>query len=198
DFRPISLIGSMYKIIAKILANHLVVVLVDLVNEIQSAFVTDKQILDGPFILNELVQWCKKKKKQSLVFKASKDKGGLGVSSLFALNRALMFKWVWRFITQSSSLWARVIKTFNGEDGKIGKKAKSYYPSIWLDMIHEVMMLILEIQFELLKEKVEGTVLVNMKDKWVWSLEGSGDFSVASVKKFIDDYMLPKVTSKTH
>nr|GEZ17848.1 RNA-directed DNA polymerase, eukaryota [Tanacetum cinerariifolium] len=40
-----------------------------LVNEIQSAFVAGKQILDGPFILNELVQWCKKKKKQSLVFK---------------------------------------------------------------------------------------------------------------------------------
>nr|GEV90657.1 RNA-directed DNA polymerase, eukaryota, reverse transcriptase zinc-binding domain protein [Tanacetum cinerariifolium] len=33
------------------------------------AFMADKQILDGPFILNETVQWCKKKKKQSLVFK---------------------------------------------------------------------------------------------------------------------------------
>ncbi|GJW81292.1 RNA-directed DNA polymerase, eukaryota [Tanacetum coccineum] len=33
DFRPISLIGSLYKIIAKILANHLVVVLGDIVNE---------------------------------------------------------------------------------------------------------------------------------------------------------------------
>ncbi|GJV61083.1 RNA-directed DNA polymerase, eukaryota [Tanacetum coccineum] len=74
DFRPISLIGSIYKIIAKILANRLVVVLGDLVNEIQSAFVADKQILDGPFILNELVQWCKKKKKQSLVFKVDFEK----------------------------------------------------------------------------------------------------------------------------
>nr|GEW41213.1 RNA-directed DNA polymerase, eukaryota [Tanacetum cinerariifolium] len=34
DYRPISLIGSMYKIIAKILANHLVGVLGDLVNEV--------------------------------------------------------------------------------------------------------------------------------------------------------------------
>nr|GFC16509.1 RNA-directed DNA polymerase, eukaryota, reverse transcriptase zinc-binding domain protein [Tanacetum cinerariifolium] len=74
DYRPISLTGSMYKIISKILANRLVVVLGGLVNKIHSAFVTDKQILDGPFILNELVQWCKKKKKQSLVFKVDFEK----------------------------------------------------------------------------------------------------------------------------
>ncbi|GJV99319.1 RNA-directed DNA polymerase, eukaryota [Tanacetum coccineum] len=74
DFRPISLIGSVYKIIAKILANRLVSVLGDLVNEIQSAFVADRQILDGPFILNELVQWCKSKKKQSMVFKVDFEK----------------------------------------------------------------------------------------------------------------------------
>ncbi|GJW03278.1 hypothetical protein Tco_1562134 [Tanacetum coccineum] len=56
DFRPISLIGSLYKIIAKILANRLVSVLGDIVNEVQSAFVADRQILDGPFILNEVMQ----------------------------------------------------------------------------------------------------------------------------------------------
>nr|GEW54665.1 RNA-directed DNA polymerase, eukaryota [Tanacetum cinerariifolium] len=59
DFRPISLIGSVYKIIAKILANRLVTVLGDIVSESQYAFMKDRQILDGPFILNELVQWCK-------------------------------------------------------------------------------------------------------------------------------------------
>nr|GFA51511.1 RNA-directed DNA polymerase, eukaryota [Tanacetum cinerariifolium] len=48
DFRPISLIGSMYKIIAKILTNRLVGVLGDIVNEVQPAFITERQILDGP------------------------------------------------------------------------------------------------------------------------------------------------------
>nr|GEU89847.1 RNA-directed DNA polymerase, eukaryota, reverse transcriptase zinc-binding domain protein [Tanacetum cinerariifolium] len=38
DFRPISLIGSLYKVIAKVLANRLVTVLDDIVDEIQSAF----------------------------------------------------------------------------------------------------------------------------------------------------------------
>ncbi|GKC16697.1 putative RNA-directed DNA polymerase, eukaryota, reverse transcriptase zinc-binding domain protein, partial [Tanacetum coccineum] len=69
DFRPISLIGSIYKIIAKILTNRLVDVLGGIINEVQSAFIKDRQILDGPFILNEVMSWCKKKKKQTLLFK---------------------------------------------------------------------------------------------------------------------------------
>ncbi|GJT06691.1 RNA-directed DNA polymerase, eukaryota [Tanacetum coccineum] len=32
---------------------------------------------------------------------------------------------------------------------------------------------------------------------WKWSLENSGDFSVASVRKMLDDKMLPDVTTKT-
>ncbi|GKF95573.1 hypothetical protein Tco_0288308, partial [Tanacetum coccineum] len=55
DFRPISLIGSLYKIIAKILANRLVDKLGSIVNEVQSAFIADRQILDGSFILDELI-----------------------------------------------------------------------------------------------------------------------------------------------
>ncbi|GJR29070.1 RNA-directed DNA polymerase, eukaryota, reverse transcriptase zinc-binding domain protein [Tanacetum coccineum] len=69
DFRPISLIGSFYKIITKILTNRLVNVIGDLVNEVQSAFVAGRQILDGPFILNEVLQWCQRKKKHALIFK---------------------------------------------------------------------------------------------------------------------------------
>nr|GEY13952.1 RNA-directed DNA polymerase, eukaryota, reverse transcriptase zinc-binding domain protein [Tanacetum cinerariifolium] len=74
DFRPVTLIGSLYKIIAKILANRLVVVLGDIVNEVQSAFVATRQILDGSFILNELFHWCKKKKKRTMIFKVDFEK----------------------------------------------------------------------------------------------------------------------------
>ena len=74
DFIPNTLIGSLYKIIAKILTNRLVVVLGDIVNEVQYAFIANRQILDGPFILNELYQWCKKKKKQAMIFKVDFEK----------------------------------------------------------------------------------------------------------------------------
>ncbi|GJY32993.1 RNA-directed DNA polymerase, eukaryota, reverse transcriptase zinc-binding domain protein [Tanacetum coccineum] len=61
---------------------------------------------------------------------ASKEKGGLGVSSFYALNRALMFKWMWRFRNQSSSLWARVIKAIHGED--VGNGADTlFWEDIW-------------------------------------------------------------------
>nr|GEV27004.1 putative RNA-directed DNA polymerase, eukaryota, reverse transcriptase zinc-binding domain protein [Tanacetum cinerariifolium] len=73
-FRPISLIGSLYKIITKILASHLVYVLGELVSETQSAFIADRQILDGPFILNEVIQWCSSKKKQAIIFKVDFEK----------------------------------------------------------------------------------------------------------------------------
>nr|GFA16594.1 RNA-directed DNA polymerase, eukaryota [Tanacetum cinerariifolium] len=69
DFRPISLIGSVYKVVTKILAKRLTTVISGLISNTQSAFVANRHILDGPFILNEVLAWCKKRRKQALVFK---------------------------------------------------------------------------------------------------------------------------------
>nr|GEV11288.1 RNA-directed DNA polymerase, eukaryota [Tanacetum cinerariifolium] len=69
DFRPINLIGSVYKVVTKIIANRLATVISGLVSDSQSAFIVNRQILDGPFILNEVLAWCKRKKKQALIFK---------------------------------------------------------------------------------------------------------------------------------
>ncbi|GJW26689.1 RNA-directed DNA polymerase, eukaryota, reverse transcriptase zinc-binding domain protein [Tanacetum coccineum] len=346
DFRPISLIGSLYKIIAKILANRLVVVLGDIVSDVKSAFVADRQILEGPFILNDLIQWCKSKKKQTTIFKvdfekafdsvrwdylddvlkkfgfgkrwcgwiqsclrsskgmfkgvsiglnlhlshllyaddvvffwqwsdsnisiiinglmcffcafglrinmhksklmgiavdddivnqaarsigclqlkppfsylglkisslmsrinslddivnkllarlskwkmktlstdvkekkvslvnwnkvmASKDRGGLGVLSFYAMNRALMFKWddAWKGDIAFKLLYPRIYKLETCKQINVATK-----------LVHDN--------------------LPNMQDRWFWSLSGSGDFSVASVRQFIDDHLLSEFSSK--
>ncbi|GJW94864.1 RNA-directed DNA polymerase, eukaryota [Tanacetum coccineum] len=74
DFCPISLIGSMYKIIDKILANRPSFVMLDLISDDQTTFVANPQILDGPFILNELISWCKLKKVKTMIFKVDFEK----------------------------------------------------------------------------------------------------------------------------
>nr|GEX45633.1 RNA-directed DNA polymerase, eukaryota [Tanacetum cinerariifolium] len=229
DFRPISLIGCIYKVVTKVLANRLVSVIQELISDTQSAFVAGRQILDGPFILDEILHWCKRKNKKSIFFKVNfakaydsaveegllkgiqlsgstfishlfyaddamflgewsegnlkveqaaasvgctvmnpqfrylgvmvghrsssikawddiifklrgrlskwkeritgkkitwvawnkvltaKNHGGLGVSSYFALNRALLLKWVWRFISNDGSLWCQTIRALYGQ-----------------------------------------------------------------------------------
>ncbi|GJW49832.1 RNA-directed DNA polymerase, eukaryota [Tanacetum coccineum] len=62
DFHSISLIESIYKIVARIMANRLCLVMPDLISDVQTVFVSNHQILDSPFILNELLAWCKHKK----------------------------------------------------------------------------------------------------------------------------------------
>ncbi|GKE26097.1 RNA-directed DNA polymerase, eukaryota, reverse transcriptase zinc-binding domain protein [Tanacetum coccineum] len=185
---------------------------------------------------------------------ASKNKGGLGVSSFFAMNRALMFKWVWRFKTDSTSLWAKFILAMHRKDGNLSATAKSSFPSIWLDIIRELHNLKnkgvdtlfwedtwkgdiafkfmypriykletckqINVASKLVHDNVRLSLrrmprggveleqftdminsladlqLLNMQDRWFWSLSRSGDFSVASVRKIIDDHLLPEVSSK--
>nr|GEZ08108.1 hypothetical protein [Tanacetum cinerariifolium] len=117
DLRPISLIGSVYKVVTKILANRLAMVISDLVSNTQSAIVAvsraandgvfnDLQIQgslslshlfyadDAVFIESKItsVVWDK--------VLASKKNGGLG--------------WVWRFLSQDGSLWSHVICAIYG------------------------------------------------------------------------------------
>ncbi|GKA25505.1 RNA-directed DNA polymerase, eukaryota, reverse transcriptase zinc-binding domain protein [Tanacetum coccineum] len=189
----------------------------------------------------------------------SKEKGGLGVSSLFALNRGLLFKWLWRFYSQKDSLWTKVIKALYGEDGSLDKVGASAARTCWTTIVQEVKVIqaqginihdfiklklgngedsrfwldkwyeggvlkrlfprvyaleldknisvssklkapslvttfrrnarsgIEQTQFDSMAEIMKTISLVPRVDRYIWSLENDGSFSVASIRKTLDD-----------
>nr|GEV35059.1 putative RNA-directed DNA polymerase, eukaryota, reverse transcriptase zinc-binding domain protein [Tanacetum cinerariifolium] len=80
DFRLISLIGTHYKIISKLLANRLSKVIDKIVSKEQSAFILGRQILYGPLIISKIIHWYKKRKKKMLIFKVNFEKAFDSVS----------------------------------------------------------------------------------------------------------------------
>nr|GEU82955.1 RNA-directed DNA polymerase, eukaryota, reverse transcriptase zinc-binding domain protein [Tanacetum cinerariifolium] len=66
---------------------------------------------------------------------ASKKYGGLGVSSFYALNRALLFKWVWRYLSYDNSLRSWVISVIHGLNGQVLSAA---FNSTWSFSINKV------------------------------------------------------------
>ncbi|GJS88275.1 hypothetical protein Tco_0770911 [Tanacetum coccineum] len=70
---------------------------------------------------------------------AQKQYGGLRVSSLYALNRALLFKWIWPFLSSQSGLWRNVIKVIHGSNGSLDQPPPTCTGcSIWIT-IHKAV-----------------------------------------------------------
>ncbi|GLU01659.1 hypothetical protein SLE2022_189580 [Rubroshorea leprosula] len=83
EYRPISLIGVMYKILAKLLANRLKVALDGIVGEQQMAFIRGRQLMDGVVVANEVIDDVKKKRKETFLFKIDFEKAYDKVSWVF-------------------------------------------------------------------------------------------------------------------
>ncbi|GKE50488.1 putative RNA-directed DNA polymerase, eukaryota, reverse transcriptase zinc-binding domain protein, partial [Tanacetum coccineum] len=98
DFRPISLIGCQYKIIAKILANRLSKVVSSVVGDVQMAYIRGRQIIDGSLMVDEIIAWDKKHKKCLMFFKVDFEKAfdSLSWSFLFSVLEQMGFssKWI--------------------------------------------------------------------------------------------------------
>ena len=69
EFKPISMVGCVYKVIAKIFAWRICNVMGGLVGEVQTAFIQDRKILDGALITCESMHWLKKTCKQGVILK---------------------------------------------------------------------------------------------------------------------------------
>ncbi|KAM7498116.1 hypothetical protein LguiA_022530 [Lonicera macranthoides] len=74
DYRPISLVTSLYKILPKVLALRIREVMSETVGLAQGAFVKGRQILDLVLIANESVEEYRGKNKEGVVFKIDFEK----------------------------------------------------------------------------------------------------------------------------
>nr|GEY10068.1 RNA-directed DNA polymerase, eukaryota, reverse transcriptase zinc-binding domain protein [Tanacetum cinerariifolium] len=98
----------------------------------------------------------------------SKKNGGLGVSSFFAHNRALLFKWVWRFLTDGSSLWTHFIKSIFGNKEALDTHKLIPRRSPWQDIILAIHSL-----------QSKGEVALKVLYKRLYALDMCKSISVA-------------------
>lgn len=110
DFRPISLISSLYKIIAKVLARRMKVVMGKLIGDAQSAFIQGRNIMDGVVVLNEVIEDAKKSKVERLIVKVNfvKAYDSVDWTYLLGMLRSINFpnmwiKWIRECISTASA-----------------------------------------------------------------------------------------------
>ncbi|GKV22646.1 hypothetical protein SLEP1_g32498 [Rubroshorea leprosula] len=126
EYRPISLIGIMYKILSKLLANRLRQVLDGVIGETQMAFIAGRQLPDGVVIANEVLDDAKKSKKKCFVFKADFEKAYDNVNWGFLdfMMRKLGFGEKWRSWIQECLKSASISILVNGSPSKQFRMSK--------------------------------------------------------------------------
>ena len=80
SFRPISLIGCVYKIVAKVLANRLKRIMPIIIDERQSALIAGRHLLHSAAIAIEVVEEARKAKEPCLIFKVDFERAYDSVS----------------------------------------------------------------------------------------------------------------------
>ena len=151
DLRPISLMGSLYKLIEKVLANRLKKVMNQLVNKAQNAFVEGKQILDASLIAIEVIDSLTRRKEKGILCKLDIQKASNKLNWKFLLTvlKEMGFGswWIgliqWCISTASFSIIINGIPTgFFKAQGVYNKEIR--YPPIFFVLGIEVYSILID------------------------------------------------------
>ncbi|GJW08477.1 RNA-directed DNA polymerase, eukaryota, reverse transcriptase zinc-binding domain protein [Tanacetum coccineum] len=146
----------------------------------------------------------------------SHDLGGLDVGSLWGKNLSLLGKWRWRFLMEKDAMWRKVICNLHGNDvGFSSVVGPRLNKGVWLNIIRagtaidnlgilfsnsfirkvksgsDTFLLIVNGEVAGLGDALLSTInglslSLGDHDKWKWSLNANGTFSVNILSKMID------------
>ncbi|GKV15204.1 hypothetical protein SLEP1_g26006 [Rubroshorea leprosula] len=182
DYRPISLLGCVYKLLAKVLANRLKSVIAEIVSETQSAFVGGRQLVDSVLVLNEVVDEVKRKKQPAFVFKADFEKAYDCVDWSFLdwMMERLGFGTKWRGWIRECLSTARISVLVNGSPTKEFEMGKGLRQG---DPLSPFLFL-------MIAEGLQGLVKRAVKEEMLHGIEiGKKGLSV-SLLQFADDTII--------
>ncbi|XP_071739795.1 uncharacterized protein [Rutidosis leptorrhynchoides] len=116
EFRPISLIGCYYKILAKFLSIQIIRVIPNLIGVEQNAFIKGRYILDGALIANEVIDYLIQKKSKSLIFKVDFEKAfdSLNWNFLLEMMSRMGFGERWRRLIHACIKSSSISMLVNG------------------------------------------------------------------------------------
>ena len=126
QYRPISLVGALYKIISKVLASRLKKVLPAIVDESQSAFLKNRGILDSVLMANEVVEELRKKGRSGLCLKVDFEKAYDSVrwEFLYDMLHRMGFHNLWITWIRGCMEFASISVLVNGSPSKEFKPSR--------------------------------------------------------------------------
>ena len=156
DFRPISLVGSVYKLLSKVLANRLRWVLDKLTSESQNSFVGGRQILDLVFIAIECLDSRLKCRNPGVVCKLDIEKAynHMNWDTLFYLLERIRFRGRWRRWLKTCVTTIRFSVLVNGSLVGFFGSSKGLRQGDHLSPLF--FILIMEVLSHILKKTEEG------------------------------------------
>jgi len=107
-FRPIALCNIIYKIVSKVIASRLKLLLPLIISPEQSGYVEGRQIMDGIILTHEIIHSLKHIKKSSMLLKIDLSKAFDSLSWQYIKEVLLAFgfappwvRWIMNFISSS-------------------------------------------------------------------------------------------------